>query len=120
MKTITSTEAKASLRDVFAHLNQTGAIQVTTRGRIVAVITPPRQESSSKNNVELLSRMALSYSEGKTSWSEIRDILEISYGELLDSLRIQGLKIPRFVAKKTDEQCALFNLALTMNLDRAA
>lgn len=120
MKTITSTEAKASLGDVFAHINQTGAIQVTTHGRIVAIIAPPRQESSSKSNVELLARMALAYSEGKMSWSEIKDTLDISYGELLDSLRVQGLKIPQFSAKKTAGQSALFQKALTMNRDRTA
>ena len=118
MKTITSTEAKASLGDVFARLTQTGAVQVTTHGRVVAIITLPPQDSPSKKNVELLSAMALSYANGKTSWSEIKDTLDISYGELLDSLRIQGLKIPQFSAKKTAEQSALFKLAMTMNLSR--
>lgn len=120
MKTMTSTEAKASLGDVFAHINQTGAVQITTRGRVVAVITPPKQEVSSKHHTELLSKMALSYSAGDTSWSEIKEALDISYGELLASLSRQGLRIPQFAAKKTPEQSALFHQALTMNIERTA
>jgi len=118
MKTITSTEAQASLGDIFARINQTGAVRVTTRGRIVAVIIPPEQDNSSTGNAERLLTLARSYAEGITSWSEIKETLDISYGELLDALKIQGLKIPQCTARKTDEQIALFNRALTMHLDK--
>ena len=111
VRSITATDAKARLGELLASLEGQGAVEITRNGRPVGMLVAPHVD----NQLERASRLAALatlYAAGAISWRKIADETQASFGELLIELGVQGLKLPRVVAKKRPEQVAIFDQAL--------
>lgn len=110
-RSLTSSEAKASLGEVLASLVSEGPVRVTRNGRWVAVISAPPAAGPAADAGKLQALVAL-YAAGKASWQHIADETGASFGDVLLELAKQGLSLPLHNATKHPEQLAAFQAVL--------
>lgn len=106
LRTISSSDAKANLGDVLSSLNTQGPIEITRNGKSVGLLTLPPMQAVDRNR---LTALAIAYSKGLISWPQIAEETGASYGDLLISLGVNNLQIPKVVPKNRAEQIAFFN-----------
>ncbi len=108
-RTITSSEAKASLGEVLASLPLQGPVEITRNGRLVAILSAPNQDNYAHK--QTLSALASPYSSGVITWGKIREETNASFGDLLLELAKQNLPLPKSSPKNRPEQVAMFEAA---------
>ena len=101
-RTLTSSEAKASLGEVLGTLVSEGPVEITRNGRLVAVISAPMEEKPADTG--RLASMAALYSAGKVTWRHVADETGASFGDVLLELAKQNLVLPRVNPDKTPLQ----------------
>lgn len=111
VRTISSSDAKATLGDVLSSLNTLGPIEITRNGKSVGLLTlPPVQPADSRR----IASLAIAYSKGLISWPQIAEETGASYGELLVALGLNNLQIPKVTPKNRPEQTAFFHRILDL------
>ncbi|AMS31733.1 hypothetical protein AEM42_03765 [Betaproteobacteria bacterium UKL13-2] len=113
VRTISSSDAKATLGDVLSSLDSQGPVEITRNGKTVGLLTLPPLPPVDANR---LASLAIAYSKGLISWPQIAEETGASYGELLIALGLKNLSIPIIAPKKRPEQLAFFHQIL----DKAA
>lgn len=114
VRTISSSEAKATLGDVLSSLSAQGPIEITRNGKAVGLLTlPPMVQSVDPGQ---LTALAIAYAKGLITWPQISEETGASYGELLIALGRNNLSIPRVTPKNRPEQLDFFHRLL----DKAA
>lgn len=104
-RTITASEAKASLGQLLGSLASQGSVEITRNGHLVGVLTaPPAGPRAAEPG--RLATLAPLYAAGKLAWREIADDTGASFGELLLELAHQDLTLPQVVAEKRPAQTA--------------
>ena len=111
VRTISSSEAKASLGDVLSSLSTQGPIEITRNGKPVGLLSLPPVQAVDRSRIAAL---ALAYSKGLISWPQIAEETGASYGELLIELGLKNLQIPKVKPKNRPEQMAIFNRILDL------
>jgi prevent-host-death family protein len=107
-RSVTSSDAKATLGELLASLETDGPVEITRNGRKVAVLSAPegRDRPVEANRVAVLASL---YAAGKVAWREISAETGVAYGELLAELARQNLLLPRVTPAKRPEQVALLD-----------
>jgi hypothetical protein len=109
IRTISSSDAKATLGDVLSSLNTQGPVEITRNGKSVGLLTLP---SSHPVDPGRMSALAIAYSKGLISWPQIAEETGASYGDLLVALGLNNLQLPKVTPKNRPEQIAFFNQIL--------
>lgn len=121
IRTITSTDAKASLGELLGTLAIKGPVSITRNGRVVAVLSEPvrldppgpLEPLKPLGETHRLAELAVAYAGGKVSWREIASVTGAAFGDLLAELSRQRLQLPRVNPAKTPERTALLMAALS-------
>jgi prevent-host-death family protein len=116
-RTITSSEAKASLGELLASLASEGPVEITRNGRKVAVLSAPVERGATVAAARVAELAGL-YAAGKVAWRDIAAETGIAFGDLLLALARQGLQLPRVTPAKRPEQVALFRAILQQSTNR--
>ena len=111
VRTISSSDAKATLGDVLSSLNTHGPIEITRNGKPVGLLTLPPVQTVDKSRIAAL---AIAYSKGLISWPQIAEETAASYGDLLIALGLKNLQIPKVKPKNRPEQIAFFHHILDL------
>ena len=111
VRTISSSDAKATLGDVLSSLNTHGPIEITRNGKPVGLLTLPPVQTVDKSQIAAL---AIAYSKGLISWPQIAEETAASYGDLLVALGLKNLQIPKVKPKNRPEQIAFFHHILDL------
>lgn len=111
MRTLTASEAKANLGEVLASLGTEGPVEITRNGRSVAVISAAMAHQAEQEPPRL-AELARLYAAGKVTWRQIADETGVAFGELLEELGRQNLRLPRVVPQKAPAQARLFEQML--------
>ncbi len=109
VRTISSSDAKANLGDVLSSLNTHGPIEITRNGKSVGLLTLPPVQTIDRSRIAAL---AIAYSKGLISWTQIAEETGASYGDLLVALGLNNLQIPKVTPKNRPEQIAFFHQLL--------
>lgn len=110
-RSITSSEAKASLGELLGSLAAEGPVEITRNGRKVAVLSAPSEQTNALEATRLAELAAL-YAAGRVTWREIAAETGAAFGDLLGELARQNLQLPRVMPAKRPEQAALFDAVL--------
>ncbi len=110
-RSITSSEAKASLGELLGSLATEGSVEITRNGRKVAVLSAPVQQESAVE-ASRMAELAGLYAAGKLAWREIAAETGVAFGDLLLELTRQNLQLPRVTPAKRPEQVALLGVIL--------
>jgi len=116
-RSITSSEAKASLGELLSSLATEGPVEITRNGRKVAVLSAPTA-GPSPVEANRLSELARLYAAGKVSWREIASEADVAFGDLLLELARQDLQLPRVTPSKRPEQLAMLQGILQRAVQR--
>ena len=111
VRTISSSDAKATLGDVLSSLNTHGPIEITRNGKPVGLLTLPPVQTVDKSRI---AAFAIAYSKGLISWPQIAEETAASYGDLLVALGLKNLQIPKVKPKNRPEQIAFFHHILDL------
>ena len=111
LRSISSSDAKASLGEVLGSLAMEGPIEITRNGRPVAILSAPAF-SGRQINPSKLADLARLYASGVISWAKVSEETGAAFGELLMELGRQGLSLPVVKAPKRPAQAALFHESL--------
>jgi len=109
-RSLTSSQAKASLGELLTTLATNGPVDITRNGRQVAVLSASghRQSALERSRVAELAEL---YAAGRITWKEIAAETGVAFGDLLDALAKQNLRLPRVTPAKSPEQVALLDAA---------
>jgi prevent-host-death family protein len=107
-RSITSSEAKASLGELLGSLATEGPVDITRNGRKVAILSAPAGQWGPVE-ANRLKELAMLYAAGKVAWREIASETGIAFGDLLVELARQNLRLPRVSPSKRPEQLAMFH-----------
>jgi antitoxin (DNA-binding transcriptional repressor) of toxin-antitoxin stability system len=107
-RSITSSEAKASLGELLSSLATDGPVEITRNGRRVAVLSAPTA-GVSPVEASRLAELARLYAAGKVTWREVSSEADIAFGDLLAELARQDLRLPRVMPSKRPEQLAMLH-----------
>jgi len=110
-RSITSSEAKASLGELLGSLAAEGPVVITRNGRKVAVLSAPAEQTNALEATRLAELSAL-YAAGRIAWREIAAETGASFGDLLSELARQNLQLPRVAPAKRSEQVAMLKAVL--------
>lgn len=110
-RSITSSEAKASLGELLGSLTTDGPVEITRNGRKVAVLSAPAEQTIAVEAARLAELAAL-YANGKVTWRQIAAESGVTFGDLLVELAKQDLRLPRVTPAKRPEQVSMFNAIL--------
>ena len=110
-RSITSSEAKASLGELLSSLATEGPVEITRNGRKVAVLSAPTA-GLSPVEANRWAELARLYAAGKVTWREIASETDVAFGDLLVELARQDLRLPRVMPSKRPEQLAMLNAIL--------
>jgi prevent-host-death family protein len=110
-RSITSSQAKASLGELLGSLATEGPLEITRNGRKVAVLSAPVEQEAAVE-ASRLTELAAMYAAGKVAWREIAAETGVAFGDLLVELGRQNLHLPRVTPTKRPEQVALFHAIL--------
>jgi len=116
-RSITSSEAKASLGELLGSLTTEGPVEITRNGRRVAILSAPPVRTNASDAARL-AELAKQYAGGRVAWREIAAETGAGFGDLLDELSKQNLKLPRVTPAKRPEQVAMFNAILRQAVRR--
>lgn len=116
VRTMSSSEAKASLGEVLSSLAAHGPIEITRNGRPVGLLTAPAAPMADLSRIMVL---ATAYSKGLVTWAQIADETGASYGDLLVALGLSQQKIPKVRPRNRPEQVATFHAILDAAAARA-
>jgi prevent-host-death family protein len=116
-RSITSSEAKASLGELLGSLATEGPVEITRNGRKVAVLSAPAEQLKPVE-ANRLAELAMLYAAGKVAWREIASETGIAFGDLLVELARQNLRLPRVTPTKRPEQIAMFRTILRQAVRR--
>jgi prevent-host-death family protein len=105
-RSITSSEAKASLGELLSSLATEGPVEITRNGRRVAVLSAPNM-GVSPVEASRLAELARLYAAGKVTWREISTEADIAFGDLLAELARQELRLPQVMPSKRPEQLVM-------------
>ena len=105
LRSITSSDAKSNLGELLASLGSQGAVEITRNGKPVGILSPPLAPPVDEGR---LATLALAYSKGLLTWAQISEETGIGFGDLLIALGLQGLHLPKVVAKRTPAQDGLY------------
>ncbi|GAC1530694.1 MAG: hypothetical protein NVS2B4_09690 [Ramlibacter sp.] len=111
LRSITSSDAKASLGEVLGSLASEGPVEITRNGRPVGVLSAPAASERLTNRAKLAD-LAKLYASGVISWPKVSEESGASFGELLVELGRQTLSLPVVTAPKRPAQAAVFHEAL--------
>ena len=116
-RSITSSEAKASLGELLGSLATEGPVEITRNGRKVAVLSAPAEQTNAHDATRLAELAAL-YGAGRVTWREIAAETGAAFGDLLVELARQNLQLPRVTPAKRPEQVAIFLAILGRGVQR--
>lgn len=111
VRSVTSSEAKASLNELLGSLTTEGPVEITRNGRKVAVLSAPPEQTNACEATRLAELAAL-YAAGKVTWRELAAETGAAFGDLLVELARQNLQLPRVMPAKRPEQVAMFDAIL--------
>ena len=109
LRSITSSDAKSNLGELLASLGSQGAVEITRNGKPVGILSPPMAPPVADGR---LAALALAYSKGLITCAQISEETGIGFGDLLIALGLQGLHLPKVVAKRTAAQDGLYRQIL--------
>ncbi len=107
-RSITSSEAKASLGELLSSLATDGPVEITRNGRRVAVLSAPTAVLSPVA-ASRLAELAKLYAAGKITWREIASEADIAFGDLLLELAKQDLRLPQVMPSKRPQQLTMLH-----------
>lgn len=116
-RSITSSEAKASLGELLGSLATEGPVEITRNGRRVAVLSAPPEQANALEATRLAD-LAVLYAAGKLAWREIAAETGAAFGDLLVELARQNLQLPRVTPAKRPEQVAMLDAVLRQAVQR--
>jgi prevent-host-death family protein len=117
VRSVTSSEAKASLSELLGSLTTEGPIEITRNGRKVAVLSAPPEQTNAFEATRLAELAAL-YAAGKLAWREIAAETGAAFGDLLVELARQNLQLPRVMPAKRPKQVAMLDAVLRQAVQR--
>lgn len=117
VRSVTSSQAKASLGELLASLATQGPVEITRNGRKVALLSAPEDQVVAFE-ANRLAELAQQYAAGNVAWREIAAQTGVAFGDLLVELANQNLQLPRVSPAKRPEQLELFHAILQQAVGR--
>lgn len=116
-RSITVSEARASLGKLLGSLAAQGPVEITRNERRVAILFATPEQTGALEATRL-AELATLYAAGGVPWREIAAETGTAFGDLLVELARQNLQLPRVIPAKRPEQVAMFNAILRQAVQR--